>query len=61
MSNINIERYAAGINYTGLIEGVGDDGVGWIIFLGADGRPSLYYAAREESGAVIGEPVSLDG
>lgn len=61
MSHINIERYAAGINYTGLIEGVGDDGVGWIIFLGADGRPALYYRERAESGAVVGDPVSLDG
>lgn len=60
VSNINIERYAAGIDYSGLIEGVADDGVGWIIFLGSDGRPSVYYATREPSGAVVGEPVVLD-
>lgn len=60
MTNINIERYAFGVNYSGLIEGVGDDGTGWIIFIGADGRPSLYYREREPSGAVVGDPVVLD-
>jgi len=32
----------------------------WIIFLGKDGKPALYYENREESGAVIGEPIVLN-
>lgn len=42
--------------YTGWIA---DNAETWIIFLGPDGRPALYWPNREESGAVIGEPVEL--
>lgn len=31
----------------------------WIIFLDDQSRPALYWAEREESGAVVGEPVEL--
>lgn len=31
----------------------------WIIFMDGTGVPALYWAAREQSGAVIGEPIDL--
>jgi hypothetical protein len=31
----------------------------WIIYTDADGKPSLYFAAREADGAVIGDGVKL--
>lgn len=58
MSNIQIERYQGliGDHWAGCIY---DDSDSWIIFLDADGRPSLYWPQRDENGGVIGEPVVL--
>jgi hypothetical protein len=60
MSNLKIGRYAhesVTAHHAGWIEP--DDG-SWIIFLDAAGKPCVYYAEREPSGAVIGEGVRLD-
>lgn len=72
MSNITIGRYDGcsqttpeGVEspltdtWSGWIEGITDDGSSWITYLDGSGRPVLHWPAREESGAVIGEPVEL--
>lgn len=46
-------------HYAGWIEGVRDDGSTWIMFLDAAGSPECFWAKREESGGVIGDPVML--
>lgn len=59
MSNIQIERYqdqSITKDWAGCIY---DDNESWIIFLDADGRPSLYWPQRDENGGVIGEPIVL--
>ena len=59
---INIERYdnPEQIGYSALIEGVRDDGTGWIMWLDNNGSPSVYFARRDETGAVISEGVDLE-
>jgi hypothetical protein len=74
MKKITIERYPVTPRFTlpdgtevtsvtdfcsGLIEGVRDDGSSWIMFLDADGSPEVFWALREEDGAVIGDPILL--
>lgn len=72
MSNITIGRYDGcsqtlpdGIErpltetWAGWVEGEANDGSSWIVYLDAAGRPALYWPQREESGAVVGEPVRL--
>lgn len=71
MQNITIGRYkacpeplpegvvAAADYCNGWIEGIRDDGSTWIMFFDAHGGPELYWAEREESGAVVGDPVNL--
>ena len=62
MSNITIGRYEDEVlaeTYSGYLEGVRTDGSRWIIYLDGDGAPALYWANREEDGAVIGESVTL--
>lgn len=59
MSNLTIGRYqheSVTKDYAGWIEPA--DG-SWIIYLDADGRPSVYYAERDADGAVLGDPVLL--
>ena len=59
MSNITIGRYgheSITKDYAGWIEPADQS---WIIFLDADGRPSVYYAERDSSGGVTSEPVML--
>lgn len=55
MGNVKIGRYdhpSVTADYSGWIE---PDDKSWIIFLGSDGKPLVYYAEREESGAVVGD------
>ncbi|WP_306365332.1 hypothetical protein [Nocardia sp. CC227C] len=62
MRNINIERYEHSSitkDWSGLIEGIRDDGTSWILFLNADGSPELFWGRRDEGGGVIGEPTVL--
>jgi hypothetical protein len=52
------EQEASGIRvFTGWIEPADRS---WIVYLGQDGVPALYWGEREESGAVVGDPVVLD-
>ena len=46
-------------HFDGWIEGVRDDGTTWIMWLDANGNPVAFFPQRDESGAVIGDPVSL--
>lgn len=67
MSNITIGRYdglvPAGVDETspwsGWVEGEDASGKSWIIYLDGASRPALYWPEREESGAVVGEPIKL--
>lgn len=61
MRRITVERYddAKPAGYSGLIEGMRDDGTTWIMWLDSEGDPLLYFAHRDESGAVIGDPILL--
>lgn len=72
MPNLTIGRYRephADIFSTDLAEFVPTDRAfsgwiepadrSWIIYLDPAGRPALYWAEREPSGAVVGEPVIL--
>lgn len=67
MSNVTIGRYApdeaknnlTGKGFSAWIEGVDDDGRGWVFWLNERGRPCVYYGDREEGGAVLGDPVML--
>jgi hypothetical protein len=59
MSNITVGRYTTLPDYSGWIEGEDASGNRWITYLDGTGRPVLHWAHREESGAVIGEPVVL--
>lgn len=71
MQNITIGRYKPsgrelpeGVHdvcesYDGWIEGVRDDGSSWIMWLDAHGNPESFSARRDETGAVIGEPIDL--
>lgn len=45
--------------FDGWIEGVRDDGSTWIMWLDSSGNPTVFYPQREESGAVIGDPIDL--
>lgn len=59
MSNITIGRYddqSITKTWAGWIE-PGDKS--WIIFLDANGKPSLYYPKRNKSGAVVGQPIQI--
>ena len=61
MSNLKIGRYShesVSSEYAGYIE---PDDKSWIIWLGADGKPALYFAEREPGGAVVGLGVHLNG
>lgn len=60
MSNIKIGRYdhpSITVDYAGWIE---PDDKSWIIFLGADGKPAVYYDQRDEHGGVVGIGYRLD-
>lgn len=72
MSNITIGRYDGCLTihadgsespltetWAGWIEGEDSGGKSWIVWLDGSGRPALYWPEREESGAVVGEPVKL--
>jgi hypothetical protein len=62
VKNINVERYdhpSITRAWSGLIEGVRDDGSTWILYLDANGSPALYWADRDPDGGVIGDPVVL--
>lgn len=72
MSNITIGRYDGCAQtgpegtekplvdtWSGWIEGEADDGTSWITYLDGSGRPALHWPTREESGAVVGDPVIL--
>ncbi|MEV4127134.1 hypothetical protein [Nocardia sp. NPDC049707] len=63
MRNINVERYShpsITSDWSGLVEGVRKDGSRWILWLDADESPALFWAERDEDGAVIGDPIVLD-
>jgi len=61
MRRISVERYRnpQELGYSGLVEGVRDDGSSWIMWLDENGSPALYWARRDEGGGVIGEPIDL--
>ncbi len=60
MQRVEIGRYpVASEGYAGYIEGTRDDGTTWIMYLDESGSPALFWVEREESGAVVGDPVSL--
>lgn len=71
MSNITIGRYDGCTEHSdagdrpltdtwaGWVEGEDSAGKSWIVYLDGSGRPALYWPQREESGAVVGEPVKL--
>lgn len=44
------------IGFSGWVE---DHDETWIIFLGEDGKPALYWSERDEKGGVIGSPMKL--
>lgn len=59
MGNVKIGRYdhpSITVDYSGWIE---PEDRSWIIFLGADGKPAIYYAERDESGGVVGDGIQL--
>lgn len=59
MSNLTIGRYddkSITKDWAGWIEPAN---AAWIIYLGPDGRPALYYPQREPDGAVIGDGILL--
>ena len=63
MRSIRIERYpnADEVGYSGLVEGVRDDGSTWIMWLDRAGSPAQFWGRRDESGGVVGEPIPLAG
>lgn len=57
MGNIEIHRYPYPTQtYGGYLE---PDDKSWIIYLDMDGKPCVYWPERDESGAVVGEPLFL--
>jgi hypothetical protein len=59
MSTLTIGRYeheSITKDYAGYIEPADKS---WIIYLDADGKPSVYYPEREADGAVIGDGITL--
>lgn len=60
VTDIKIGRYDPDLNpdldYGGWVE---DENQTWILFLDREGRPSQYYAQRDEQGGVTSEPVLL--
>jgi hypothetical protein len=58
VGNIQITRYAnpEQLGYSGYIE---PDDASWIIFLDSDGNPDVYFAQRDETGAVVGPGIDL--
>jgi hypothetical protein len=61
MSNITIGRYDADstLDWSGWVEGEDSEGNSWILYLDAQGRPTTYWAKRDPSGAVVGDPIHL--
>jgi hypothetical protein len=62
MQNITVGRYdheSITKDYAGWIEGCRSDGSSWILWLDGEGSPAEFWGRREDSGAVIGEPVLL--
>lgn len=60
MKDIKVGRYDQALNpdleYGGWVE---DEDATWILFLDRDGRPSQFYAQRDDKGGVTSEPVLL--
>lgn len=69
MQRVTVGRYSAlpgfdvpdhcDISGSGWIEGVRDDGSEWIMFTDTTGSPTVFWGERDESGAVVGVPISL--
>lgn len=60
MQRIEIGRYPVPEEgYAGYVEGTRDDGSTWIMFMDAYGSPASFWPSREDSGAVIGDPILL--
>lgn len=60
MGNVKIGRYeheSVSKEFSGWIE---PEDKSWIIWLNADGKPTVYYPERDEDGGVIGEGIPLD-
>ena len=56
-------------HYSAVVEGVRDDGSGWVMFIDADGCPELFWSERGPDrvvdgavvgGGVIGDPIVLN-
>ncbi len=61
MQRVEIGRYTvpAESGYAGYIEGTRDDGTTWIMFMDEAGSPALFWPTREQTGAVVGDPIKL--
>lgn len=60
MHNITIGRYnGTPAHWDGWVEGVREDGSGWILFLDQDGSPAAFWAHRTEDGTVEGPAIDL--
>lgn len=60
MQRVEIGRYPVPAEgYAGYIEGTRDDGTTWIMYLDQYGSPELFWPTREETGAVVGDPIKL--
>lgn len=60
MLNVKIGRYShpsVTEDYAGWIE---PEDRSWIVFLGPDGTPAIYYPVRDATGGVVGEGIPLD-
>lgn len=60
MKRIGIERDKAR-GSAGLIEGETDTGQRWIMSLDEEGRPEVFWPNRDETGAVMGAGIKLEG
>jgi hypothetical protein len=45
--------------YNGWIEGIRDDGTGWIMWLDSHGNPDVFWPHRDEGGGIMGTPIVL--
>jgi hypothetical protein len=59
MRQILTGRYDSVDGYAGWVEGVRDDGSKWIMYIDENGSPTEFYGERDESGAIVGEPIDL--
>jgi hypothetical protein len=59
MRSILIGHYEDNPNFSGWVEGTRNDGTRWIMYLDETGSPVEYFGYRDESGAILGDPIDL--